>query len=650
MQGQSPHHPLERNRINTILRNYLSDPIRRRILVTSWHTIGIMSAYYLAFLLRFDFIIPYRHLDTFLQTLPVTTLGFLFAFSLFRLYRGIWMYFSLDDILYTGAAILLGTAFNAVMIYFVRGQSFADYPRSAFLSTMLFLLMWETGWRFLIRWFKKHRNQGEAEADTSKRSILIGNSEQVDILLRRRQFIQGSIGEVVAIVTNDVTQQNLTMHGLKISGPISSIGQISLARKATTLVILPPYTGPKEIRAILESCSVAESTPDFRIVPSIDDLATGRLDISVIRDVKIEDLLNREPARFDRKIIADYLRGKSVMITGAGGSIGAEIARQVAAQQPSCIILFEISEFALYTIDQELLTAYPNLQIIAYMGDVRSRNDVQDAIFSAERIDVIYHAAAYKHVPLMERNASAGFHNNVLGSNNVATVAHALGVERMVFISTDKAVRPTSIMGATKRLAERCVLQQPREQTSFVAVRFGNVLGSSGSVLPLFKRQIEQGGPVTVTTPDTRRYFMTIPEAVELVLMAGIVGEDRQIMVLEMGEPIKIVDLARRLIELSGFVPDKDIQIEFIGLRPGEKEYEELMTEDENVVETPYEKIWTLAKTSDNDQPIELDRIEQLIDEKDHDALRKLIADHVPESYFATPDLPIQERIPSLEE
>jgi FlaA1/EpsC-like NDP-sugar epimerase len=634
--------------IKTQLRDRLRIPFVRRILITFWHVIGITSAYYLAFLLRFDFAIPPRYVHSFISTLPLGILSLLSTFYIMRLYRGLWAYFSLDDVLRTAQAIIIGTMINAACIYISRGMSYNVFPRSAFISSMLFLLMWECGCRFAVRWVKK-RKDGYDPLESTKRSIIIGDTEQADIMLRRKHSLQASIGKVLAVVSNDEDHWELRMHHTPITGPVDRIGDLARELDANTLIILPPHTSPKQIRTIVDHCSDAQVSCDFRVVPSFDDIASGRLDVSTIRQVRIEDLLNRDPAQFDRSNISNYLRGKCVMITGAGGSIGSEIARQVAAHAPAKLVLFEMSEFALYSIEREIEESHARLSVIAYTGDVRSRSDLQDAILSAGNVDVIYHAAAYKHVPLMEKNTSACFHNNVIGSNNVATVARILGVERMVLISTDKAVRPTSVMGATKRLAERCALQQPSGQTSFVAVRFGNVLGSSGSVLPLFKRQIEQGGPVTVTTPDTRRHFMTIPEAVELVLMAGIVGEDRQIMVLEMGEPVKILHLARRLIELSGFVPEKDIHIEFIGLRPGEKEFEELMTEDEDVVETSYDKIWVLAKNSDINETIELDRIEQLIAEKDNHALRRLIADHVPESYFATSELPIQERIPSLE-
>lgn len=631
------------------MSSLLKGPIRRKVVVTLWHTLGVVIAYYLAFLIRFDFIIPANYVDTYLRTIPFTLGNFLIMFHLFRLHRVLWVYFSIDDLQRTGTAIFAGTLTNAVMIYFIQGNTFANYPRSAFVSSIVFLLMWETGWRFILRSIRYRAQFEEDQNKADRRTIVIGDSEQADVLLLRRQLLKASIGEIVGVVTNDETQQDLTMHGLRIRGPIENIGEIASQLHTNTLVILPPYTQPQEIRTILDACSASQISPEYRVIPSLEDLAAGHIDVPTIRKVAIEDLLNRKPASFDRAVISNYLRGKSVMITGAGGSIGAEITRQVAKHQPTHLLLFEISEFSLYSIEREISQRHPDINVIPYTGDVRRLPDIEDAISLADNIDTIYHTAAYKHVPLMEKNISSCIQNNVIGSHNIATAAHQHGIQRMVLISSDKAVRPTSIMGASKRLAEHAILQQPESQTSYVAVRFGNVLGSSGSVIPLFKKQIAVGGPVTVTTENSRRYFMTIPEAVELVLMAGIVGKDRQVMVLEMGEPVKIANLARRLIELSGFVPEKDIPIEYIGLRPGEKEYEELMTADENVVETDTDKIWFLQRDRDYEESIDIERIQQLVERKDQQGLRSLIAHLISESYFATDDLPRQEKITTTE-
>jgi FlaA1/EpsC-like NDP-sugar epimerase len=369
----------------------------------------------------------------------------------------------------------------------------------------------------------------------------------------------------------------------------------------------------------------------------MSDLASGHISASTVRDVDIEDLLGRGPARLDRTEVRRFVKGKKVMITGAGGSIGSELTRQVAGYEPAELVLFEASEFALYTIEQEMRALFPNLALHACAGDIRHPEEVHAAIDIAGGVDVVFHAAAYKHVPLMEVNVPACFRTNVLGTARLARAVVERGVDRFVMISSDKAVRPTSVMGATKRLAEKVICDIPAGGTTFVSVRFGNVLGSSGSVIPLFKRQIAAGGPVTVTSPEMRRFFMTIPEAVDLVLMAGTVGRNGEVMVLEMGESVRIVDLARRLIELSGLVPDRDIRIEFTGVRPGEKEYEEVMTDGEDVVRTAYEKIWVMKASSraTTVPPVDLGRIESLVTANDTAALLDLVPQLIPESRLA---------------
>ena len=445
--------------------------------------------------------------------------------------------------------------------------------------------------------------------------------------------ISSEVGPIVGVVSDEEWTIGSSIQGRKVHGPLDDVGNVAKQVGATNLLLLPPYTTPVAIRKIMDRCREAEVACTYQAIPSLQDLASDRLDVSLIRKVELEDLLQREPAQFDRTIIQRALVGKRVMVTGAGGSIGSEICRQVASHGPSRLVLFEQSEFALYEIEQELSRKHPHLQIDAMTGDIRRVEDLAHAITEAGGIDVLYHAAAYKHVPLMEKNVSAAFLNNVVGSSNVSVVARDHNVERLVLVSSDKAVRPTSVMGATKRLAERVVLEAPESNTTAVAVRFGNVLGSSGSVVPLFKKQIEQHGPVTVTSPDMKRYFMTIPEAVELVLMAGIVGEDRQIMVLEMGEPVRIVDMAKRLIHLSGFVPDVDIKIEFVGPRPGEKEVEELMTDDEDVVKTEHDRIWVMAKSQETDakSPVDLELIQDHIEDRNSLALRDILARCIPD-------------------
>jgi FlaA1/EpsC-like NDP-sugar epimerase len=356
--------------------------------------------------------------------------------------------------------------------------------------------------------------------------------------------------------------------------------------------------------------------------------------VSHIKEVEIEDLLGRKPVKLDRTEVAQFVKGKNIMVTGAGGSIGSELCHQIVSYGPEKLVLFELSEYNLYEINRKLRSLYPDAKLINFIGDVRSEEDVAKAL-GENNIDVVYHAAAYKHVPLMEENPSMAFKTNVLGTACLAENCEKYKVKRIVMISSDKAVRPTSVMGASKRLAERVILERTSHSTEFVVVRFGNVLDSSGSVIPLFKQQIKDGGPVTVTSENMIRYFMSIPEAVDLVLQAGTIGNDRDIMVLEMGEQVRIYDMAKKLIELSGFIPGKDIEIKIIGMRPGEKEYEELLTDEEKVDRTPFDRIFVLRKDETSVPPVDITRIKELLKSNDAEKLKALFLEWIPENKFA---------------
>ena len=446
------------------------------------------------------------------------------------------------------------------------------------------------------------------------------------------------LGVIVGVWSEEENLPNTRIHGVRIYDNRShDVAALAADLRPDSILLLPPYNRPRQINELMSKVAAAGISCSFRTIPSLGDFTSGHLAASSIRNVSIDDLLERGQVIFDRVDVRRFLKGKTVMITGAGGSIGSEISRQVASYEPQALVLFEQSEFGLYSIEHELQRKYPNLPLIAIAGDVRRAESIRRAFREAGRIDVIYHAAAYKHVPLMEKNVPACFHTNVIGTACLAREAVAAGVDRFVMISSDKAVRPTSIMGATKRLAERVINEMDAGSTTFVSVRFGNVLGSSGSVVPLFKNQIAAGGPVTVTTPDMRRFFMTIPEAVDLVLEAGTTGRHREIMVLEMGEEIRIADLARRLIELSGLIPDKDIRIEFTGLRPGEKEYEEIITADENVVKTAADKIYVMTKNLDavKGAPVNLTEIDRLVQQGDSEELRRMAALCIPDNMFS---------------
>jgi len=608
----------------------------RRVLGFVWHVVGVALCYYCAFILRLDSIHMFKdYASIFYQMLPIAVVNYLFFFIVFGLYQGLWSFISFRDCLRYAYVYALATAMFAGWVFLSRDNSFQGHPRTVFVIHYLLLMGWEIGGRGVMRLRRDHLNRPTEEVSTEPATILVGNPEECDQLIRSLINPRSGVRKIGAIVCEDLGRDQSTLHGVRVVGRLDRIGEAAKQAQAERVLILPPYVTPNAIKDIMGRVREAGVSADYRVIPSLKDIAHGHVDVSSLRRVEIEDLLNRKPNEFDRGFIERFLKGKSVMITGAGGSIGSEICRQVMSYGPERLILFDNSEYNLFEIHRELESRPGACPLFACMGDVKREQDLIGAIKLGGGIDVLYHAAAYKHVHLAEQNIPAVFLNNVLGTACAADVAVKMNVRHFILISTDKAVRPTSIMGASKRLAERCVLERPSGETVFKAVRFGNVLGSSGSVIPIFKKQIAEGGPVTVTSPDITRYFMTIPEAVELVLMAGAVGGDRNVMVLEMGDPVKIDQLARQLITLSGLLPDKDIEIRYTGLRKGEKEYEELLTEDENVVQTAYEKIWVMEKEDADLKPLSLSEIEFLVAQNDARGLRKLAIELIPGNLLA---------------
>lgn len=608
----------------------------RRIFKVGWHITGVPVTFWAAFLLRFDGQVPADFVAVYVQTLPLLLIICLLVFAVFRLFSDIWTYFSVDDLIRLNAALVAVVSIFALVVYTGRGHDLTGFPRSVIVLEYILLGLWLAGGRLTARYLKRFRGAVKSIDETGlERMLLVGRLAEADMVIRESR--QKGLGTVIGVVGDDAGNENMYLHGIRVfHRKMQDVGRLAAEIEPDSVLILPPYNRPRQINEVMEHVAAAGVKCKFRTIPSLGELASGHLAASSIRNVGIEDLLTRGSIALDRTEVRRFIKGKKVMITGAGGSIGSELSRQVAGYEPDTLVLFEQSEYGLYCIEQELQGRYPNLRLIAVTGDVLRADSVRRAFKEAGGVDVIYHAAAYKHVPLMEKNVPAAFRNNVLGTACLAREAVQAGVDRFVMISSDKAVRPSSIMGATKRLAERIINEMDGGKTTFVSVRFGNVLGSSGSVIPLFKRQIEAGGPVTVTSPDMRRFFMTIPEAVDLVLQAGTVGRNHEIMVLEMGEEIKIIDLARRLIELSGLTPDKDIRIEMTGLRPGEKEYEEVITEDENVVKTSYEKIWVMTKNASvpGAAPVDTEEIGALVANGDAAGLRNLAARCVPENCF----------------
>ncbi len=597
----------------------------RRSLATVFHLAGIALAHFAAYLLRFEFEIPERQLVNFEARVAILFGCYLVCIFAFGLHRGMWRFFTLRDAVVTAVAFGVGTLLAAAFIYAVNGYSFDGVSRAVLVVTYLLLVAWELGGRGLARLLRENTLRSGGEG----RILVLGRPEEADVLLRSLQPHGTSSGRVVGIVSDDPRHKGAKLRGVRVHSSADSIPELVRSLSATTILFLPPFTGPLRIRGVVDALAESKLKCDYRVVPSLEEIASGLVDVSAIRTVAIEDLLPRLPYEAATDRLEGMIAGRRILVTGAGGSIGSEICRQVLKHRPAALVLYELSEFHLFEIERELapVADKAGVALVAVAGDVKRGEQLRSVIRGAGGIDVLYHAAAYKHVDLMERNAAACFQNNVVGTHVAAKVAEEEGVGDFVLVSTDKAVRPTSLMGASKRLAERVVVERPVRaegcRTRFKAVRFGNVLGSNGSVIPIFREQIARGGPVTVTSPKVTRFFMTIPEAVELVLTAGAIEEDRRIFVLEMGEPVRIDDMARRMIELSGFVPDVEIPVVYTGLKKGEKEYEELLTDDEDVVRTDLDRIWVVRKSGlEEVEAVDLGRLLELVDEGDEAGLR----------------------------
>lgn len=557
-------------------------------------------AWMLAFLLRFNFEIPPDFLASAWQSLVWVLPTFGGLFFAFGLYRGLWRFASLSDMQHLVSAVLVGSLLTTATVVFLK---LGRMPRSVLVLHPLLLALIMGGSRFAYRSWKEHRLYGPAKM-RGQPVLVLGAGEAADSLLR--ELNRSGLWYAVALVAENPNKVGRRLRGLPVFGPLSRVGEVAEKYGVKHVIMALPGAKSSERRSAAEHASAAGLT--VMTMPSYDDLLAGRLSVSNIRRVELEDLLGRESISLDDAGLHELLAGRVVMVSGAGGSIGSELCRQIAKFLPSRLVLLESSEFSLYRIGEELALLHPELSRTSWAGDVRDAERMTE-VLAAERPAVIFHAAAYKHVPLMEHaNAWQAVRTNALGTVTLARAAQQAGVDKFVLISTDKAVNPTNVMGASKRLAERlCRATQGGGGTRFVTVRFGNVLGSNGSVIPKFREQISRGGPVTVTHPDIVRYFMTIPEAAQLVLQAGWMGQGGEIFVLDMGEPVKIVDLARDMIRLSGF-SEEEIPLEFTGLRPGEKLYEELLADGEATLPTPHPKL-RIAKLADSMSDLEFQEL-----------------------------------------
>jgi len=568
----------------------------RRPLIILAHILVFAASPFLSFLLIHNMDINREWLDLYPYLLLFVLIIKLPVFGLFKQYRGWWRYVGISDLTGIMRASLVST-FIIVTLWFIMGHidSVSEHLPEGLkkplegicMADMFATILLLAGLRTLIRLHFEESHT--VEAGRLKRFLIIGAGDAGEELLRAIHRKSVAEYEVIGFIDDNSSKQGTLIHGLPVLGTVEQLPKICEQRNIDEIAIAMPSASHQERRRVVQVCSGTKIR--FRTVPSITDIASGKLSVSQIRNVDINDLLGREAVELDLDLIEDFLKDKTILVTGAGGSIGSEMCRQVCNFNPKLLLLIEQAENPLFYMERELRKTFPDISIKAIVCNITDKLRVEE-IFEKYKPEIVIHAAAHKHVPLMELNPGEAIKNNVLGTQNVADSANTYGAANCVMISTDKAVNPTSIMGSSKRIAEIYIQDLSRtSKTHFVTVRFGNVLGSDGSVVPTFKKQIAEGGPVTVTHPEMKRYFMTIPEASQLVLQAASMGKGGEIFVLDMGEPVKIVDLAREIITLSGFKPGEDIEITFTNPRPGEKLFEELSIEGEDMQRTRHPKI-----------------------------------------------------------
>ncbi len=543
-----------------------------------------MLAWWVAFLFRFNFDIPDNFSQSMLENavwvVPLQALVFLFA----GLYRGVWRFASLPDLQRLIRAIAISSALVVAILFMFKPHGVV--PRSVLIMDPMLLLLLMGGSRFAYRAWKEHRLYGYAQF-SGKPVLVLGAGEAAVALLK--DLSKSREWNVVGLLDDKKAMRGRELLGINVLGSIEQLPKLAHALSVEHVIVAMPSARHQRRREVVELAN--QHGLNVLTVPSFDDLMSGRVSMAQLRPVEVEDLLGREPVTLDGEGLQHLIEGQVVLISGAGGSIGSELCRQVLKYHPQCLVCLDQSEYALYRLEQEFSGLATHTSIEYLVGDVRSARRVQQ-VLGRYKPDVVFHAAAYKHVPMMENcNVAESLSNNVNGTYTIAQACKNTGVAKFVLISTDKAVNPTNVMGASKRLAEMvCQGLQEDAGTRFVVVRFGNVLGSSGSVIPKFREQIAAGGPITVTHPEITRYFMSIPEACQLVMQAGLMGDGGEIFVLDMGDPVRIMDLARDMIRLSGLNED-DIEIVYSGLRPGEKLYEELLADDELTLPTPHDKL-----------------------------------------------------------
>ncbi len=613
------------------LENFIEKnaPRNRVALLVVLDILVITLSGFLALYIRFDF--SFHKMDrTYvsyeLRYLPVSLILTILLFVVCRLYRSVWRFASTTELLNVIAACTGSMVSQILVMTLIKMRM----PIGYYLIKYFMLILGVGSLRFAYRILRmlQERRAGIG-GDARKKTMVVGAGEAGAMIIKEFQNSRYLDQKVCCVIDDNESKQGKYLRGVKIMGTRNDIRFLAHELHIDEIVVALPSASQPEVRKILQICQ--ETGCDLRVLPGIYQMINGEVSVSRLRKVEIEDLLGREPIKLQIESVMDYVSGKTILVTGGGGSIGSELCRQIAAHKPKRLVIVDIYENNAYDIQQELKHTHPQLDLVVLIASVRNTHRM-NSIFEAYRPEIVYHAAAHKHVPLMEDSPNEAIKNNVFGTYKTALAADRYGVRRFVLISTDKAVNPTNIMGASKRICEMIIqMMNGRSKTDFVAVRFGNVLGSNGSVIPLFKKQIEQGGPVTVTHPEIIRYFMTIPEAVSLVLQAGALAKGGEIFVLDMGEPVKILDLAKNLIRLSGYRPFEDIQIEFTGLRPGEKLYEELLMSEEGLKDTENELIH-IGKPIDFDEEKFLKDLEELrkLADGDSDRIRQKVRKIVP--------------------
>ena len=621
----------------------------KRVLVFFLDVALIAAALIVSFLLRFDFRIPASAWDSLLQGLTVVLLAKPVLFAASGMYRNIWRYASLQDAFQIFKVVTLSSMVSVLTLVFIWGP-FA-LPRSIYVLDWFLLFALVAASRLVWRIYRETRVIPTLRK--GKRTLIIGAGDAGNLLLKEIRKQTSSPYNVVGFVDDDPGKRGLRLSGVRVLGGTNRLRALVKIHRVEEVIFAIPSGDGALMRRVIASCERAQAR--FKTLPGITAIIDGKVSVSQIKDVEIEDLLGRDPVVLDQTAIRNYLSDKRVLVTGAAGSIGSEICRQVARFNPAKLILLDHSETPLFYIEKELAASFPDLRIIPMVGDVKNQDRVE-SLFDEFSPEVVFHAAAYKHVAMMEYNPAEAVLNNVMGSRVVADAAHKFKVRNFVMVSTDKAVNPTNVMGASKRSAEIYVQALAEtSKTKFTTVRFGNVLGSNGSVIPLFKEQIRKGGPVTVTDRHVVRYFMTIPEASQLVLQAACIGKGGEIFVLDMGEPVRILSLAEELIRLSGLIPYKDIDIAFTGLKPGEKLFEELLIDGEGIKPTAHRKIRVMA-------PVETD-LKRVADDFSElfalaracnisgllDCLRSIVPEFAPRYHFdVAPPLAFQRVRPDL--